>query len=234
MNQIDTNQIDTLKDTQSELPIGKIIYLGYTLAHLAMLLWAAKLFASIPTLSLALLILVLAGLVYDNFIIFIGDRLQLGTTLEKLNQGRYWCHGLLSPLLLIVAVQMLHFAQVSWDRTPWSDGLAWSLTCILMGVEVVTRMVKLNLKPVQFAGTLRYKEVVPSRELPVILVILLLGAIGAIVWQRLDWPWLLGGAAVMMLGSAVPTTTKAGPSIGSGVEVILAWSLVATLFVLGR
>jgi hypothetical protein len=222
------NQVDRLTEVQPGFPIGKLIYAGYTLAHLAVLIWAATLFQASATLSLAILMLVLAGLVYDNLVILIGDWLQLGTRLETLNKGRYWCHGLLSPLLLIVAVQTLHIAQVSWDWAGWSDGLAWGLTLSLMLIEVFTRMVKLNLKPVQFAGTLRYKEVVPSHELPVILLILLVGAIGAVVWQQLGWSWMFWGAVIMMLGSAVPTTTKAGPSIGSGVEVIFGWSLVAT------
>lgn len=46
-------------------------------------------------------------------------------------------------------------------------------------------MTKLDLKPVTFAGTLRYKEAVPSHEIPVILVIVLLGAVGVVVWQSL-------------------------------------------------
>lgn len=226
------NQADSLPKIQSGFPIGKLIYAGYTLAHLSVLIWATIIFQSSPSLSLAILMLVLAGLVYDNLIIFIGDWLHLGSKLETLNKVRYWCHGLLSPLLLIVAVQVLHVTQVSWDRSVWSDGLAWSLTFGLILIEVTTRMVKLTLKPIQFAGTLRYKEVVPSRELPVILVILLVGAVGAVVWQQLGWSWMFWGAVIMMLGSAVPTTTKAGPSIGSGVEVILGWSLVATQLLL--
>lgn len=233
MNQVDPI-VDRITDIQSGFPVGKLIYAGYTLAHLAVLIWTATLFQASPHLSLAILMLVLAGLVYDNLIILIGDWIQLGTRLETLNKGRYWCHGLLSPLLLIVAVQALHVTQVSWDQPAWSNGLAWSLTFGLILIEVVTRMVKLHLKPVQFAGTLRYKEVVPSRELPVILVILLVGAIGAVVWQQLGWSWMFWGAVIMMLGSAVPTTTKAGPSVGSGVEVIFGWSLVATqLLILG-
>lgn len=231
------NPTDLLSETQPKFAVGKLIYAAYTLAHLATLVWAAILFRTAPdsslSLSLAILMLVLAGLVYDNFVIFIGDRLQLGPKLEAFNKGRYWCHGLLSPLLLIMAVQVLHRTQVSWDRTGWSDGLGWGLALGLIAIEVTTRMVKLDLKPVRFAGTLRYKEVVPSREIPVILVILLVGAIGAVVWQQLGWSWMFWGAVIMMLGSAVPTTTKAGPSIGSGVEVIFGWSLVATLLVLG-
>ncbi len=225
------NQVDTL-DVQPGFPVGKLIYAGYTLAHLTVLIWAATLFWTSPNLSLAILVLVLAGLVYDNLIIFIGDWVQLGRRLEALNKGRYWCHGLLSPLLLLVAVQALHGTQVSWDRAVWSDGLAWTLAIGLILIEVTTRMVKLQLKPVQFAGTLRYKEVVPSHELPVILVILLVGAIGAVIWQQLGWNWMFWGAVIMMLGSAVPTTTKAGPSVGSGVEVIFGWSLVATQLLL--
>lgn len=209
------------------LSIGKLIYGFYTLAHLTLLAWGTYHFAQFPSLSLAILLLVLGGLVYDNLIIFIGSSIGMGDRLLFLNKIRYWLHGLLSPLLLVFAVQVLHAAQVSWD-SPWSDRLSVALAFTLIVIEVCDRMLKLNLKPITFAGTLRYKEVVPSKEIPVILVILCVGAIGAVIWQQLGWSWMFWGALVMMLGSAVPTTTKAGPSVGSGVEVLLGLSLLAT------
>lgn len=222
------NEISIDKDIQKKQIVGKIIYAIYTVAHTLSLSWALWLLYATPNLSLTILTLVLAGLVYDNFIIFVGDRLQEGEMLKTLNKGRYWCHGLLSPLLLIVALQVLHVTGVSWDRSPWSDRFTVGLTLCLILVEVTGRMIKLDLKPVTFAGTLRYKEVVPSHEIPVILVIVLLGAVGVAAWQSLHWTWLFWGALVMMVGSAVPPTTKAGPSIGSGVEVLFGFSLVAT------
>jgi hypothetical protein len=218
----------------SKQTIGKNIYAIYTIAHTLSLSWALWLMLATPNLSLVILILVLAGLVYDNLVILVGDRLQEGELLKALNKGRYWCHGLLSPLLLIVALQVLHRTSASWDYSPWSDGFTLGLTLCLILIEVTGRMMKLDLKPVTFAGTLRYKEVVPSHEIPVILVIVLLGAVGVAAWQSLHWTWLFWGALIMMIGSAVPTTTKAGPSIGSGVEVLFGLSLVATqAFILG-
>lgn len=209
------------------LSIGKLIYGFYTLAHLTLLAWGTYHFAQSPSLSLAILLLVLGGLVYDNLIIFIGSSIGMGNRLLFLNKIRYWLHGLLSPLLLVFAVQVFHAAQVNWD-SPWSDRLSVALAFTLVMIEVCDRMIKLNLKPITFAGTLRYKEIVPSKEIPVILVILCVGAIGAVIWQQIGWSWMFWGALVMMLGSAVPTTTKAGPSVGSGVEVLLGLSLLAT------
>ncbi|HEY9626664.1 MAG TPA: hypothetical protein V6C84_05135 [Coleofasciculaceae cyanobacterium] len=218
----------------NSLSIGKLIYLGYTLAHLTVLAGGMLYFSQSPSLSLAVLLLVLTGLVYDNGVIFIGDWIGLSDRLLVLNKIRYWLHGLCSPLLILFAVQVLHRADLSWDIVPWSDRLAWGLTFTLIAIEIFDRMIRLHLKPITFAGTLRYKEVVPSKEIPVILVILCVGAIGAVVWQHLGWSWMFLGALVMLLGSAVPTTTKAGPSIGSGVEVLLGISLLSTqIFLLG-
>lgn len=213
---------------------GKVIYATYTLAHTLVLAWAGMLFIQAPSLNLVILLAVLIGLIYDNFIIFLGDQLQEGGLLESLNKLRYWFHGLFSPLLLIFAVQVLHFAHLSWDHTFISNSVAWMLTLSLILIEVITRMSKLKLKPVTFAGTLRYKEVIPSKEIPVILVILLVGLIGFSIWQQLQWAWMFWGALVMLLGSAVPTSTKAGPSIGSGVEVLFGLSLVFTQAMLLR
>lgn len=206
--------------------MGKMIYASYTLAHLVLLTWGMLLFVQSPEIDLGILLLVLLGLVYDNLIIFVGDWLREGKRLESLNKLRYWFHGLFSPLLLVVAAQMLHSAHLNWDNPPLIDRLAWGGAIGLMVLEVSTRMVKLNLKPVTFAGTLRYKEVVPSKELPVILVIVLVGAVGMSVWQQIHYPWIFWGALIMLLGSAVPTTTKAGPSIGSGVEILFGLSLL--------
>ncbi len=222
------NHSDISIESSNKQSMGKIIYAAYTIAHTLTLAWTIWLFLAAPSLSLAVLILVLAGLVYDNLIIYMGDWLQAGERLEALNKGRYWCHGLLSPLLLLVALQVLHRTGVSWDHSLWIDWFAVGLTLCLILVEVTSRMVKLSLKPVTFAGTLRYKEVMPSREFPVILVIVLLGIVGGMAWQSLHWPWMFWGALIMMVGSAVPPTTKAGPSIGSGVEVLFGLSLAAT------
>jgi len=213
--------------------IGKLIYLFYTLAHLTLFAWGTYHFYQSPSFSLAILLIVLTGLVYDNLIIFIGDWIGTGDRLLSLNKIRYWLHGLFSPLLLVFAIQILHTTHMRWDIPLWSDRISWILVLILIVAELCDRMLKLNLKSITFAGTLRYKEVTPSKEIPVICVILLMGAIGAIVWQQLNWSWMFWGALVMLLGSGFPTA-KVGPSVGSGVEVLFGLSLLATQVVLLR
>ncbi|MBT9314065.1 hypothetical protein [Leptothoe spongobia] len=212
--------------------MGKLIYSAYTSAHLLLLAVGIYLLDKSPNQGTVILLLVLGGLVYDNLIITVGDTIGEGQYLKFLNQLRYWCHGLFSPLLLVVTLQILKIAEIVWVSHPLIYPFTWALAIGLVLIEVLTRMTRLTLRPIVFSNTLRYKEVVPSKEIPTILVISLMIMAGILLWQQVGFPWLFLGSLTMLLGSGVPPTTVFGPAIGSGVEIILMASLVASQLLL--
>jgi len=53
-----------------------------------------------------------------------------------------------------------------------------------------------------------------------IITTILVGVVGAVIWQQLGYPWLLVSSIVMFIGGAIPQRI-AGAIVCSGVEVLL-------------
>ncbi|MCA9951862.1 MAG: hypothetical protein KDE48_19560, partial [Anaerolineales bacterium] len=93
------------------------------------------------------------------------------------------------------------------------------------GLSEMPRMV---FEPVVYGSTLRYVDTaVAGPPLPSIITITLIIIIGIFIWRKQRWPWLFAGALIMFIGSAMPPSVV-GPAIGSGAEVVLLTSLLAT------
>lgn len=205
-----------------------LLFWGYTFAHLALLIWGVWLYRRARDLSVLLVIVPLSGLMYDALIIAIGQQIGVGPMLEVLSKGRYLFHAVETPLWIVVAFGYARRAGVHWAWATLGRVAIWSAAFALSVYGYVTRFVGLELVPVEFAGTLRYVEAVSNGPpLGAIVTIVLVGVAGGFVWPRLKWPWMLGGAVVMFLGAAVPTSLV-GPVVASGAEVIMALSLLAT------
>ncbi|HEY9605425.1 MAG TPA: hypothetical protein V6C85_27720, partial [Allocoleopsis sp.] len=149
-----------------------------------------------------------------------------GELLESLNRWRFLFHTLLTPLLVVVAVELAHNAGVMWLSHPIVRCLAWAIAFSMIWLEFGNKFLELKLVSNSFAGTLRYIEA-ESGSLPIaaILTIVLVALVGISIWQKLHCPWVFAGALIMLFGSAIPTRIV-GPVVGSGVEIVLALSLL--------
>lgn len=207
--------------------MAAILHAIYTLAHFGLLVWGIHLFQQSNNIGTILLLVVLVGLIYDNLIISLGSLIGEGKLLESLNRLRFLFHTLFTPLLVVVAVELAHNAGVIWINSPIVRCIAWTIALGLIAFEFGNKFLRLKLVSATFAGTLRYKEE-ESNSLPLaaILTILLVAVVGISIWQTMQCPWVFLGALVMFLGSAVPTRIV-GPVLGSGVEIVLALSLLA-------
>lgn len=61
----------------------------------------------------------------------------------------------------------------------------------------------------------------------VLIVALVLIVAGALLWKRQGWPWLLVGAVVMTIGSAVPIPVDSGAATNA-FELALLISILST------
>lgn len=206
--------------------MAAILHLIYTLAHFGLLVWGIHLFQQSSNIGTILLLVVLAGLIYDNLIISLGNWIGEGELLESLNRLRFLFHTLFTPLLVVVAVELAHNAGVMWLSNSIVRYLAWAIALIMIGLEFGNKFLELKLVSNTFAGTLRYIEA-ESGSLPIaaILTIVLVALVGISIWQTLHCPWVFAGALIMLFGSAIPTRIV-GPVVGSGVEIVLALSLL--------
>ncbi|WP_420630131.1 hypothetical protein [Candidatus Leptofilum sp.] len=213
--------------------MAEFLYILYTLAHIVLLIWGFRLWRDGRKLMLLLILLPIAGLVYDNGVISLGRFLGEGELLQTLNQGRFLLHALITPLLIAASVSLAARAGVGWTQKRLTHALFGIITVALIGFGLV-EFTHFVYEPEQFGNTLRYVDTaVAGPPIPAIITIIIIMIMGIFIWRLRQWPWLFLGGLIMFIGSAVPPSLV-GPIVGSGVEVVLLASLLATWNVVRR
>lgn len=208
-----------------------VLFLGFTIAYLALFAWALVLVVrrGRPRVS-DLALLVLLGLVYDNAVLGLGSFIGEGTPLETANGARFWLHALLTPLLVLVAWDMMRRAGVRWARTRWAGVAAMVVTVALMAYEIAVGAIPMRLAPERKHGVLSYaNENAPDG--PPVMVLVVAAALllaGILLWARTHWPWLAIGTGLMVIGSAIPIRIPSDAATNA-FELILLISVVLTI-----
>lgn len=207
--------------------MATLIYIIYTIAHILLLIWGVRLWRQSGSIRLFLVLLPIIGLLYDNAIIALGSLLGPSELLQTLNMGRFLLHAIITPMLIMAALDMARRAGVGWaaNRVVYALFGLFTVVLILFGLSEMPRMV---FEPVVYGSTLRYVDTaVAGPPIPSIITIILIMIIGIFIWRQQQWPWLFIGALLNFIGSAMPPSVV-GPAVGSGAEVILLTSLLAT------
>ncbi len=206
-----------------------VLYLQYVLLALALVVWAAHLWRSVPTLAAALAVVVAAGLLYDNLVLAVGAVLDAGPLLLALNWPRYWLEALVAPLFVPIAANLARragAAQLGAHATQWLVG-ATTLALMLYGLAGLNRLV---LMPVSSGGAVRYVATVV--EPPVIGLACTFAALvaGVAIWRARGWSWLTWAALVVFVagGAAAAFGRDAICVVTNTVEMLplvamLAW-----------
>lgn len=206
-----------------------ILFFVYLAAYLVLLAWGIRLAGKHGWRSSSnVLLLVIAGLVYDNTVIATGRFVGEGALLEGLNAARFWLHAFLTPLLVVFAWNTLVRAGVGWARTQAAAIATAILTGGLILLEMFTEVIGLSLMAVREYGVLSYSSTGSAGGPPLMVLIVAAALIFAavFVWRRQGWPWYLMGSVVMVVGSAVPIPIESG-AVTNAFELLLLISLVA-------
>ncbi len=207
--------------------MATLIYTIYTIAHILLLIWGVRLWRQSGSIRLFLLLLPIIGLIYDNAIIALGSLLGPGALLQSLNMGRFLLHAIITPMLIMAALDMARRADVGWaaNRIVYALFGLFTLLLIVFGLSEIPHMV---FEPTAYGSTLRYVDTaVAGPPIPAIITIILILIMGIFIWRKQQWPWLFVGALIMFTCSAIPASIV-GPTVGSGGEVILLTSFLAT------
>ncbi len=196
------------------------------LCMLALAATAVRLRHAAP-LGAPLVAVICAGLAYDCAAIAIGPAFGFGSALHAVNEPRYWIHALLTPLMILAAMDLAGRAGLtSLTRRPVRIGLA-ALTAVLVAMGVSADIVNLRLEPEAYADTLRYvNTATQGPPVPAIVTILVLIGIGAALWRRAGIAWLCLGSVVMFVAAAAGF---AHFWIGNLGELVLQCGIAATL-----
>lgn len=204
-----------------------ILYFFFTAAYIALFVWAISTQRSWN--FMAFIYLVLLGLIYDNGIIAAGKFVGEGTVLENLNLWRFWSHALLTPTLVLFSWGTLNHAGVTWARKKAVFYGAIAYTLLLIIIEIALETWSLELAAEQQYGVLRYVAAEPASGPPImiLLVTVVLLVAGAVLWKKTGWKWMLIGAVVMTIGSAVPIPIGSSAATNA-FELLLLTALVWT------
>jgi multisubunit Na+/H+ antiporter MnhC subunit len=201
--------------------MAAILYPLFTFCHLFLLCWAISLYQEFHKLGLVALIIIIAAITYDNLIVSIGRWIGEGKLLLWLSQPRFIGHVLLTPLSVVAAYSLCLQAGLEWASNQIAIRGIWLVTILLVTAEISTYYKEFTPTPIWTQSTLRYTNSA-YKCLPVasILTTIVIGGLGEVIWQQLNYPWLLIGSVIMFIGGAIPQKI-AGPVICSGVEIAL-------------
>lgn len=208
-----------------------VLFLGFSAAYLVLLAWGIVLVVRRRRVMVSdVALLVFAALVYDNAVLGLGSFVGEGAGLEAANAARYWLHALVTPLLVLVAWNVLVRAGVRWAKSRWATVVAVALTVALITYEIAVGAAPARLVAEREYGILSYaNENAPDG--PPIMVLVVAAALllaGVYVWKRQGWAWLCVATVLMVLGSAVPIPLPSG-AITNSFELILLIGVLATV-----
>lgn len=204
-----------------------LLYFLFTAAYMGLVIWGLRRQRSWNFMSF--IYLVLLGLIYDNGMIALGKFIGEGPLLENLSLLRFWSHAFLTPALVLFSYGALQEAGVEWSRKRIVGIAAIFYTAALIIAELLLETIGMELMIEKEYGVLRYVSADPASGPPimVLLVSVVLLAAGVILWKRRGWKWMLVGAVVMTIGSAVPIPVESSAATNA-FELFLLAALVST------
>jgi len=212
-----------------------LAFVFFALAQATLAIIAIRLFRRRPTLSALMLILPVAGVVWDNTIMALGATIGDGPLLVALSWPRFIGHAMLTPAWIVAAIGMVGRTGASWANSRFAAVGQWVLYGFAALAGVLRYVVFLQMSPVWDGGMFYYTNTgtFPGPPVGSITMLLVVLACGFIIWRRTRAPWMLLGALFMLATQVVPREVVGFLVTNSG-EVIMAASLVATEAVLQR
>lgn len=206
--------------------MNTLIFTCYALIHAALFVWTMRNFLRWREPATVPLLLVTAGLVYDNSMVAIGSFVGGGAMLAQLSVPRFFMHAMTTPLLILTALGMVQRTGAGWARKPFAIALVASLTVAMIIAGFGSDMVNLTLEAQHEGGLLSYGNAnaggVPIA--PTVTTLVLLAA-GIIVWMKDKIAWLTLGSIGQFAAAALGGLFVALGNLG---EVLLLAGLVAT------
>ena len=211
--------------------MASFFYLLYTSAHVALFLITLRLGQPQRTLAGWIILIVTAGLIFDNAVLAAGRLIGIGQTLELLSYTRFALHVFLTPLLCLAAWDFGRRGGVPWLQRRSVQAVFLASTLGLIGLGMAMER-SLQLAPFTIDGVLRYRPLeAVGPPLPAIGTTLALIAAGVGLWRVRGWFWLLVASVVMFVGSAAAANLLV---VGSGFEVLFLSGIVATEYALSQ
>ena len=206
----------------------------YLAIHLAFLIWSFR-FAGPASPRLWILRLMLAGMIYDNLMLSVGNLAVGSSWYVTATIGRFALHAALLPLLIPFALSAMRACAIPLAHRHLFAACCWLLAAAAWWHGLSHDLGQLELAPQAVLGHLRLVSVSELPPLGTIAVNLLLVPLAFILWRRTGWPLLLLGTLFILLLNGSVGTRPWGFVAGNGAEVIFVLCLLLTeRFLIGR
>jgi hypothetical protein len=174
------------------------------------LIWASWMFYKYPSWALAMLLPLLAWLMFDPLVLAVGNLLGEGSTLQVLSYLRYLLRALATPFLLIIAFDQAKRACVKWMDDPLMMLVLGIVILGLLVLGLVQGFMGVHLEITELEGIKQYKEEEPlGWPLAAIVTMAVMASLGFAVFLKIRAPWLLLGSLLMLIGLLVPALLSA-------------------------
>ncbi|MFD8098855.1 hypothetical protein ACFV24_04905 [Nocardia fluminea] len=155
------------------------------------------------------------GIAYDSIVFGLGALIGEGALLHGLSVGRFVGHAVLTPLLVLWAVDRVG-ADRRWRRA------ALVCTVLLVVWGVAGELAHLTLVPRRFADTLRYSGENPALPIPALAATAVLLAAGVVLWRKEGLRFPVFGIVGLIVASGAAV---ACPPLGNAGEAIMFCAL---------
>ena len=202
-------------------------------AHLALLGWSF----AIPGSGAARLWiprLLLAGMIYDNLVLALGNVGVGSDWYAAASTGRFVLHAALLPLLVLYGLATLRASTVPLAPRGWFVACCWLLALTAWGYGFWQDVGRLELAVEEVFGHLRLASTSPLPPLGTIAVNLLFVVQAFVLWRHTRQPLLLAGALFILLANAAVGGREWGYLVGNGAEVVFMFCILSTERWVGR
>ena len=210
--------------TQQE--IGYAVFTVSSIVLFALTLKIVRSGRKVKVSDSAILLFILVGLIYDNFMLGFGSQFfQEGTTFLVMSVPRYLMHGLFTPLLIVQVALSCYRLNVPGYR---SRGVLtmWGATAFIAIFIGLVADVGLELGFTTIGGVWSYKPISElGPPLAEIITVVSMIAMGIQLTRFVRWPWVLVASSVMFYIAAFYNSNGVLANLG---EQILLSGCVAT------
>lgn len=205
-----------------------LLYPSYTILHLALLAWGLESWRRTRRIGTLIIVAVTFGLVYDNLVLAIGATLGEGKLLFGLSVPRFVLHQLVLPWIIYAAFEQVRLAGHPWAQGRRARWVIVFLVLVVMALGVLTRILPMDLHPVEMDGVVRYvDEGTVGPPIVSIVSIGFAGVTGFFLWRKNGWVWVLLTAVLVFIGEGLPMEGLRR-LVGSGVEGLFIVAMLMT------
>lgn len=173
-----------------------LIFAGFALVHLGLLVWSASDCFSGPGWRLSYLRALLVGLMLDNAVLALGSVLNGTPYFDPATRLRFFLHASILPFLTLYTLSIMRQVKVKWSRSHWLGCFCIGLTFFSLWFGLKHEVMELGaLKVIEPMGALRMTAVSGGAPLGTILTNFFMIVFSVSIYHR-------GGPLAFLVGSA--------------------------------